>query len=127
MTRILVTISKGFITNSSSVIHWFDQEKALADEKVQSFLKLHGYTGLPSYVGSDLWSRSSCDSIITTEEVKGSLREQTIDGWQIPLPYCSNNPKVGIIIYGDEYDSFARELSEVIERSDASLGQDDYN
>jgi hypothetical protein len=123
--KLLVTVSRGFITNSSSVIHWFDQNRMLSNPKVRTFLSRYGFDdgSLPNMVGADLYSRAGCSSIATDNKTKDVLINeveciQGIDELK--------DESIGIIIYGDEYTSFSSELSLILEEEGLLLGTVGY-
>ena len=124
-----LVINVGFITNSSSVIHWFPKE-ILNDEDVQAFLK--AYQLEDGYVGEDLWYRSACGSFLRTKEQYEEATAKLNDA------EYSSAPTVGpvdgshvAVIYGDEHQTIFMELSHLLstaaERMGLADGGTEYN
>ncbi len=129
MTKRLI-INVGFITNSSSAIHWFPKE-LLGDPDVKAFMEAYGLSS--GYVGDELWNRGSCESIAITKEQLQNVNEQLSNS-----EYSSNpggvNPdddSTFVIIYGDEYQSVTSELAsllcKVCDDKGLSHGQSEFN
>lgn len=105
-----VTVNVGFITNSSSVVHFFDK-KLLEHPEVAAFLSKHEITG---YVGANLWNRGACESILITDEQK-ELGQKRMEGFEWGLGNDVKGAKdTFTVIYGDEHWGFAQELCHLI-------------
>ena len=113
-----ITISMGFITNSSSVIHWYPKE-VMEDAQVQAFIKAYDIQN--GYVGSDLWNRGACGSFLTNDKLKeqalASLNENDYEHPNIPV-----GDDTVVLIYGDEYADLTMELSGVLSQACTRLG-----
>lgn len=112
-----ISVVSGFITNSSSCIHWFDR-RVLKDKEVATFLKKYE---LVDHVGRDIWCRSSCASFVTTPAGYQQLRE----GFKGDSDYCSrdlaaNDDRV-IVVYGDEYGTIFSELANLLKQASQRL------
>lgn len=127
-----VTVNIGFITNSSSCVYYFPKE-VLADPQVKSFMEAHELT--QGYLGDDLWYRSSCASLLVSEEqkekAKGILRSYDPDDASLPESSVSKviDPKSdGVyILYGDEYSDTTHILCRLMSGALAKLqGQKDH-
>lgn len=116
MKRLSINI--GFITNSSSVIHAFDQE-LLEDEDVKAFMI--AYEIQDGFIGKNLWNRSQCGSVILTEEQRqeaiANLNDEEYGNPNIPEPV--------VVIYGDEYNTLAREVCDLLSNAAKKLGKGD--
>lgn len=112
-----VTINIGFVTNSSSCIHFFDK-RVLEDPEVKTFLESYGIGG--GYIGEELWSRNTCGSFLVTEEQKheafARLREPGYGSFADP------RESDVVVSYGDEHPEISMELSTVLERACERLG-----
>lgn len=125
-------INMGFITNSSSAIHWFPKE-VLDDPDVKTFMEAYGLTG--GYVGDDLWSRDTCESVLLNAAQHDQARTDLNSGYgdgDAGDRLVGNGADGGItIIYGDEYESVTSELahllSAVAHKKGLSHGQNEYN
>lgn len=121
----------GFITNSSSVIHFFPPE-VLNHPDVQAVLRTFGVQG--GFVGDELWNRSLCSSVLITDEQKELAYEMLAES-DYSSPPCDKEtlmqPGV-VVIYGDEYQGLARSLCNVMQNLAEELkipcyGGLDYN
>lgn len=123
-------INMGFITNSSSAIHWFPKEM-LEEPEVKTFMEAYGLR--EGYVGGNLWNRGDCESILITPEQKRQAREELNN-----TDYSSGTgDQIGtddnqfVVIYGDEYESVTSELahllSEIANRKHLAHSSTDYN
>lgn len=124
-----LTIQIGFITNSSSVIHWFPKE-VLTDPEVRTFIEAYGIG--EGFVGEYLWSRSSCGSFLVTDAQKNAAEYQLNESEYGGGGYSMGGPDKVTVIYGDEYTSVASELCEVLSRACRRMeisegGSQDYN
>lgn len=124
-------INMGFITNSSSAIHWFPKE-ILEDPEVRTFMEAYGLGG--GYVGSELWHRGACESLLITPEQKQEARERLNDTEYSPGTgdrYFKDADNQVILIYGDEYSSVTSELasllSDVARKKGLAHSSDEYN
>ena len=104
-----ISINIGFVTNSSSVVYHFSNE-LLQHPKVSAFLKAFEIEG--GFVGEDLWHRSECATVAITKEQKQAVVAQ--------LARMDSGPSIAVdtdefvVIYGDEYQSIASALMDVI-------------
>lgn len=112
-----LTVNSGFITNSSSCIHWFDK-RILKDPDVKTFIKKYEL-GAGS-VGRDLMSRSSCASLVVDQKTflqaaadfqSGDYAEYAPSIFRPGEEYQDNV----IVIYGDEYSNIFSELCHLME------------
>ena len=127
-----LTVNIGFITNSSSVIHWFDGA-ILKDPEVQAFIDAYELSA--GSIGENLWNRARCGSLLTTEDQFAQVREDLAD--EIGSNNIVQNGGVATrnggvaIIYGDEYATIFSELahvmSEAAERLNISNWSNSYN
>lgn len=125
-------INMGFITNSSSAIHWFPKE-LLNDPGVKAFMEAYGLDR--GSVGEDLWYRSACESIAITTEQKQQVRDQLTredyDGGSIGVSVDPADDSNFVVIYGDEYESVTSELahllSEIARKKGLAHSQSAYN
>jgi hypothetical protein len=116
----VISMVSGFITNSSSVIHFFDM-RLLEDTEVSEFFDTYGiHDGI---LGDDLWYRSQCASLLIGKEMKQDAQDALNN-----MEYSSNDfdlqvedENIGVVIYGDEYTSFASELSFILDTAAAKL------
>lgn len=108
MSRRL-TINVGFITNSSSCVFCFPKS-LLDDPQVRAFVEAHELGN--GYVGSNLWNRSACSSILITkgqkEEAKQILRsydweDKDIESETEASRCIDPNDDNFYVVYGDEY------------------------
>lgn len=130
-----VTIGIGHITNSSSVVHYFDK-RLLGDPDVKAFVEAYGLG--EGRVGADLWHRGHCSSYLPTKEAKHEASRR-LSGDLYPFgPGAESGTSIRedddeiIVIYGDEYESFARDLCELLAAAAkklkfGDLGGHDYN
>jgi hypothetical protein len=112
----------GFITNSSSAVHWFPKE-LLDVPEVRAFMAAYGLSG--GTTGSDLWDRSRCDSVALTEAQKHEVRTQLSSAEYSGGIGESIDPKDAstfVVIYGDEYESVTSELAALLSRICAERG-----
>lgn len=124
-------INMGFITNSSSAIHWFPKE-LLEDPEVRAFMSAYGIAN--GFVGNDLWYRSACETIALTKEQKQETKTQLGSSDYDSRMGGAVDPEdenTFVIIYGDEYSSVTSELahllSRVADKKGLSHAQDEYN
>ena len=126
-------INVGFITNSSSVVHYYPKA-ILEDPEVRAFME--AYSIQDGYVGEDLWHREYCESLLLTKEQKLKEKAKFAEGTYEGTPY--RHPPVDpendevVLIYGDEYQCITSELCDVLGRACKRLGLaggggDDYN
>jgi len=109
MPRYRLTFTSGFITNSSSVIHGFPRE-LLEHPHVKEFMQKYGVTG--GMMPRDVWNRAACTAILVTDEQVNAVRKSmTSDNYGGHIP---DTPGLFFVIYGDEYESIAEDLSELI-------------
>jgi hypothetical protein len=113
-----ISISIGFVTNSSSVVHHFPRE-LLDHPKVKMFIEKfelqHGF------VGDDLWHRARCDSFLVAHEQKAEVAQNFRgDNYLSGSDHTATGPAIDmdpnkvVLIYGDEYDSVARDLCSLL-------------
>lgn len=112
-----ITLGLGHTTNSSSCIHFFPKE-ILKHPLLASFLERYEISG--GFVGEDLWMRSTCDSILLTEDQKEEADKDlnSLEG----SPSVVGNPGEFVVIYGDEYSGIAQIFAEMCEDVCKELG-----
>lgn len=121
-----ISINIGFITNSSSVVHHFPRE-LLDHPEVAQFLKTFEITD--GFVGEDLWDRSRCGTFAVTQEQKAGIahnfagnNDLSGEDWTCTGPTINVETDEVVIIYGDEYESMARILSNLLSKAATELG-----
>lgn len=125
-----ISINSGFITNSSSVVHYFDK-KLLDHPKVAAFME--AYEIGEGFVGDDLWYRSQCDSILISKASKErAIENLNSSNYADYAPSINSGGDEVIIIYGDEYDSLAQDFAHLLEQvaeeqGGGSYGSSEYN
>lgn len=126
--RLQVSVNMGFITNSSSCVHWFPS-KVLEHSDVKAVLDAYGAHG--GWIGDDLWRRTHCDSFLVSDEQKQEAQEQADSAGYGSAPDLAGRPGDVVVVYGDEYDSLARLLSDVMSEACSAMGLEwggqDYN
>ena len=108
-----VTIGSGFITNSSSVVHYFDKA-LLEDPEVAAIIE--AYDLQDGLLGDPIYSRSHCSSFILSEGMKQQAAaelKEALEDYSMP-PVAVGKPNVMVVIFGDEYSSFASLLCEIL-------------
>lgn len=100
----------GFVTNSSSMICWFDR-KLLEHPDVRAWVDAYGIG--EGFIGTDMWHRGACGSILMTLEQKADAMAElnSADYGDFDL---GDNPDEFVVIYGDEYTSLASEFCNVL-------------
>jgi hypothetical protein len=124
-----LTMGCGFITNSSSVIHYFDKV-LLTDPDVAAFVA--AYDLQDGLLGSEIYSRSHCSSFLVHEEMKiearnkfrGQMESYELDTTDAPS-FAVDEKDVMVIVYGDEYTSFASTLCQLLVTAAERLGKGD--
>lgn len=107
-----LTVNIGFITNSSSQIHWYPKE-VLNHPDVKAFVEAYGIK--EGYIGEDLWHRGGCSSFLTTpEQIAEAQRELTNENCSSPL--LSKGEDKIVVIYGDEYSNLTQELAYILDK-----------
>ena len=113
-----ISISIGFVTNSSSVVHHFPRE-LLDHPKVKAFIEK--FELQDGFVGDDLWHRAQCGSFLVTPEQKAKVERDfrgdnhLSDGdYQCTGPAIDMDPEQVVLIYGDEYGSIASSLCSLL-------------
>lgn len=106
--RYQLTVNTGFITNSSSCVHWFDP-RVLKDPDVKQFISK--YELADGEVGSGLMNRSSCGSYIPNATKHAEAMAQ-LAGEEYSPPIGPTYDDRVIVIYGDEYQTVFSMLSE---------------
>lgn len=129
-----ITIGSGFITNSSSVVHYFDKS-LLEDPEVAAFIK--AYDLQDGIIGKEMYSRSGCSSFLPTRELKEEARRRfnaAMDDYGVEshIDFGANEDNVVTLVYGDEYYSFAsilcKLLSEAADRKGSGdLGSNEFH
>lgn len=129
-----ITIGSGFITNSSSVVHYFDKS-LLEDPEVAAFIK--AYDLQDGVIGREMYSRSNCSSFLPTRELKEEARRRFSAamesyGSESHIDFGADDDNIVTLVYGDEYYSFASILcgllSEAAERKGSgNLGGDEFH
>jgi hypothetical protein len=129
---LVLSVTQGFITNSSSAVHAFDM-RLLEVPEVKTFMQKFGITR--GFVGRDMWMRGSESSLLLTTEQKEEAREDKNEygGGEPPIPMEAG---VFVLVYCDESDSivseFCRFLEEFVDKAVKSGEkyehyQDEYN
>jgi len=113
-----ISISVGFVTNSSSVVHHFPRE-LLDHPKVKAFIEK--FELQDGFVGEDLWHRAQCGSFLVTPDQKAEVARSfsgdndiSDDDYQCTGPAVDTDPGQVVLIYGDEYESIARSLCSLL-------------
>lgn len=107
-----VSITTGFVTNSSSVIHHFPNE-LLSHPKIAAFLK--AFEIEDGFIGEDLWDRSACTSVAITKEQKQEvLQKLQNEEFATSHPVIDVDADKFVVIFGDEYRSIANMLTDLI-------------
>lgn len=113
MKKLVIQI--GFITNSSSVIHWYSKE-ILEDPDVQAFLK--AYEIQDGFVGKNMWYRSACGSfLVTGEQIADAKANLDNPDYGVEVGDHLEPESVNggvVVIYGDEHNDLASELNELL-------------
>lgn len=104
-----ISITTGFITNSSSVVYFFKKE-ALEHPKVKTFMEK--FDVQDGFVG-DIWYRSRCASIAVTRAQIEEVRDQLNDpDWSAHCPSVPEDE--ALLVYGDEYESLPSDLLDIL-------------
>jgi len=128
-----ISISTGFVTNSSSIVQHFDKS-LLLDPEVASFLET--YDLKDGRCSSELWDRSKAASFLVTREQKdlarrqftGDLNPYAKEEWNTPGPLIDPDKDQEVVVcYGDEYTSFASELCHLLRKAAEKASLDPYN
>ena len=107
-----ISVSIGFVTNSSSVIHHFPRE-LLEHPQVKAFIEK--FELQDGFVGEDLWHLSHCTSFLVTPEQKAGVQERfTHNEYDSRGPGIDMDPNQVVLIYGDEYTSIASSLCSLL-------------
>lgn len=108
-----VSITTGFVTNSSSVIYHFPNE-LLSHPKVATFMKAFGIED--GFIGEDLWDRSVCTSVAITKEQKQEVLQKLLQNEEFATrhPVIDVDADKFVVIFGDEYRSIANMLADLI-------------
>lgn len=107
-----LSINIGFITNSSFAVHHFPKQ-LLEYPAVRSFLEVYEISR--GFVGPDLDDRANCSTVAMTKDQKQKVGKDR-------LPYVDLEPEGVLVIYGDEYESVARELAELMRQAAEAMG-----
>jgi len=109
-----ISVSIGFVTNSSSVVHHFPR-KLLEHPQVKAFIEK--FELQDGFVGDNLWHRDHCASFLVTPEQKAEVTRSfsgdnhiSSDDFQYTGPAIDKDPDQVVLIYGDEYMSIASSL-----------------
>lgn len=116
-----LTVNVGFITNSSSVVHWFPRA-VLEDPEVRAFVEAYEIGG--GFLGEEIWNKSACGSFVVSAEQREALRAALNDGEYGGGHAVGGEGEVAVV-YGDEYSSVASELCEVLGRACRRMGISD--
>ncbi|NBQ71019.1 MAG: hypothetical protein EBU46_20185 [Nitrosomonadaceae bacterium] len=126
--RYRLTVNTGFITNSSSCVHWFDR-RVLKDPQVKQFIDK--FELADGEVGSDLMNRSSCGSFIPNAKRHAEAIGQVQGSDYAPPIKPEYDDSQVITIYGDEYQTVFSILTglmrEAAERLKVNHQGADYN
>lgn len=126
-----ISISTGFVTNSSSIVQHFDKT-LLLDPDVKAFLD--AYDLHEGRCSENIWYRSQAASFLVTKEQKelarrqftGDLNPFTDEEWECNGPLIDPNKDDEVVVcYGDEYTSFAHTLCELIKAAAERAGKGD--
>lgn len=114
-----VSITVGFITNSSSVVHHFPRA-LLEQPEIKAFLE--AFEIQDGFVGSEIWNRSSCGSFAVTKEQKAQILAELNHsdyggGYNVDVDGDSV-----VVVYGDEYSDIASILHHMLWQTATSLG-----
>ena len=124
----MLGLNIGFITNSSSAVYHFPRS-LLAHPTVKKFIDTFELS--EGFVGSNLWSRDTCTTIAMTREQKMAVKAAVADSEYGTPPAIDTDDDSVVIIYGDEYESIARSLANVMSEAAKSEGitvvSDEYN
>lgn len=128
-------INIGFVTNSSSMVYHVPKA-VLEDPNIKAFLQ--AFELEEGFVGSDLWSRDTCETFAVTKEQKLEARKKLDEYWDDP-EFSIRTPAIDVeddstvvLIFGDEYpgvvSSLLGLLREVLEKDGGrGLFGDEYN
>jgi len=108
---LVIGMSLGFVTNSSSMVHHFPNA-LLEDPKVAAFLR--AFDVAQGYVGDDLWHRGLCETIAITPAQKEDVNRQLTENEYGASIRVSTDTDEFIVIYGDEYSSMASTLCDLL-------------
>lgn len=120
--KMKLSMNVGFVTNSSFAVHHFPKE-VLDHPDVKSFIETYEIS--QGFIGEDLWYRNTCSTVAMTKDQKKQVVEKFGPGDE---ENYSCPPKIDIesddvlIIYGDEYDSIASELSSLMKYAVEEMG-----
>lgn len=117
MKRIFINV--GFITNSSSVVHWFPRE-VLESPDVKAFLEAYELSG--GYVGDNLWSRDTCGSFLNSDEQFKRVQAELHGDEYGKGPDIGSPEKHVVVIYGDEYSNITSDLCELLREACEKMG-----
>jgi hypothetical protein len=113
-----ISISIGFVTNSSSVVHHFPRE-LLNHPKVKTFIEK--FELQDGFVGDNLWHRDRCGSFLVSADQKAEVARNfsgdnslSDDDYQCKGPAIDMDPDQVVLIYGDEYGSIASSLCSLL-------------
>jgi len=103
-----ISINIGFVTNSSSCVHHFPSE-LLQHPKIKAFLQTFEIED--GFVGPELWSRTHCTTVAITKEQKAEVQDKlTNNDYGASGPAINVDTDEVVVIYGDEYQSIASAL-----------------
>lgn len=125
-----IGINIGFITNSSSAVHHFPKA-LLEDPEIKRFLAaLEVEDG---FIGSDMWSRNECASLLITKEQKEeALRKLADTEYGGSAPGLDMSDESVIVIFGDEHHGICHQISDLFDKACERLNlkpgsRDEYN
>lgn len=106
----VLSVTQGFITNSSSAVHAFDNE-LLEVPEIKAFLQKFGIVG---YVGSDLWGRGGGEESILLTDAQKKETLSHISSYAEKSPPIPQDPTKFVVVFTDEGESLARDFCEFI-------------
>lgn len=92
----------------------------LEDHDVKAFIDAYEIQG--GFVGENLWHRGMCGSFVVTEEQRAQAAAELNDPDYGGGKYDLGGPDTVAVIYGDEYESIASELSAVLSVAARRMG-----
>lgn len=107
-----VSVTLGFITNSSSVVHHFPRE-LFEDARVQAFME--AFAAQDGFVGDNMWHRGRCTTVAMTRDQKAIVAHQMRHN-----EYDAKGPEIDVesddvvVVYGDEYTTVASQLCSLV-------------
>lgn len=123
-----LSVTSGFITNSSSVVYEFPTA-LMEHPEVSGFLAAYGIE--KGYLNGSPWDRSQCDAVLVTQEQRVEYQNRLAEEPDYGAPHISSDPNVLVVVHGDEHPSLATELLEVMAKAAGKsvhdFAHDDFN